>query len=258
METVRLSKHELAERYSDPDWRRRFLDASRLGELLAGSILREKYKIPDELVGTVQLTEFGNKVLQKLVTKNDVPAKEARLLCFLRLVHREPLVDVDRTDLDELRRIIDRQIRGRDLLFPFVLGRELYDRAAELYEDMRDTLSHAETLRLLEPVPIGVFQVEEYVTGPYGLLRSPQRRWFGPVTTVPLFHCSELTCSSVHTARLSSDHSAPINQHSQVMDRVLESFGEDESEWGEFMQDIAGKGFPVRRSLSRTFVPCSR
>ena len=256
MEATRLSKHELADRYADAEWRERFIDASRLGELLAGSILREKYKIPDELVGTVQLTEFGNKVLQKLVTKNDVPAKEARLLCFLRLVHREPLVDVQKTDLDELRRIIDKQIRGRDLLFPFVLGRELYDRAADVYEDMRDTLSHAETLKLLEPMPIGVFQVENYVTGPYGLLRSPERRWFGPVTTVPLFHCSELTCSRVHTARLSSDHNAPINQHSPVMDRVLESFGEDESEWAEFMQDVAGtEGFRFDdRSLEPMFL----
>lgn len=240
METQRLSKQELGELYSDAEWRARFSDAARLGELLAGSILRDKYKIPDEIVGVVQLTDFGSKVLQKLVTKNDVPAKEARLLCFLRLAHLEPLVDVERTDLDELRRVIDAQIRDRDLLYPFVLGRELYDRAAELYEDMRDTLSHAETLRLLEGLPIGVFQVENYVTGPYGLLRSPERRWFGPIKTVPMFHCSELTCSRIHPARLSSDYSAPINQHQQVMERVLESFGEDESEWGEFMQEITG------------------
>lgn len=256
METQRLSKKELGEQYSNAEWRTRFLDAARLGELLTGSILRDKYKVPDEIVGVVHLTDFGNKVLQKLVTKNDVPAKEARLLCFLRLVHLEPLVDVERTDLDELRRIIDKQIRDRDLLYPFVFGRELYDRAAELYEDTRDTLSHAETLRLLEELPIGVFQVENYVTGPYGLLRSPERRWFGPVTTVPMFHCSELTCSSIHPARLSSDYSAPINQHQQVMDRVLESFGQDESEWGEFMQDVAGtEGFRFDdRSLEPLFL----
>lgn len=239
MEIQRLSKRELGERYPSDEWRTRFLDAARLGELLTGSILREKYKIPDEIVGSVQLTEFGNKVLQKLITKNDVPAKEARLLCFLRLAHLEPLVDVERTDLDELRRVIDRQIRDRDLLYPFVLGRELYDRAAELYDDIHDSLSHSETLRLLDGMPIGVFQVQNYVTGPYGLLRSPERRWFGPVRTVPMFHCSELTCSRIHTARLSSDYSAPINQHQQVMDRVLETFGEDESEWGKFMQDLA-------------------
>src|SRR5262249_32809674 len=60
----------------------------------------------------------------------------------------------------------------------------------------------------------------------------------------------------VHPARLSSDHSAPINQHQQAMDRVLESFGEDESEWGEFMQDIAGtEGFRFDdRSLEPLFL----
>ena len=244
MDALRLSKEELAKLYSDLEWQKAFLRAARLGEFLAGSILRDKYKIPDEIVGTVHLTEFGNKVLQRLVTKNDVPAKEARLLCFLRLVHREPLVDVVGTDLEELRRIIDRQMRDKDLLYPFVLGRELYDRAADLYEDARDTLSHTETLRLLEGMPIGVFQADYFVSGPYGLLESVEHRWFGPITTVPLYHCSELTCPRIHTTRLSSDYSAPINQHQQVMDRVLESFGEDESEWGEFIQDVAGtEGF---------------
>lgn len=240
METQRLSKQDLMDLYPDMDWRRGFLDASRLSEFLVNSVLKEKYKIPDQIVGAIQLTEAGGRVLQKLITKNDVPPKEARLLCFLRLVHREPLVDIEHTDLVEMRRLIDKQIRDRDLLFPFVLGRELYDRAAELYDDERDTLSHVETLRLLNKLPIGVFQVESYVTGPYGLLTSRERRWFGPTLAVPMYHCSELTCSRVHTSRLSTDYNAPINQQQQTMDRVLESFGDDESEWAEFMQEIAG------------------
>lgn len=244
MDALRLGKDELSALYADAAWRAAFLRTARLSEFLSGSILRDKYKIPDEIVGTVQLTEFGNKVLQRLVTKNEVPAKEARLLCLLRLVHREPLVDVIATDLNELRRVVDRQMRDRDLLYPFVLGRDLYDRAADLYEDARDTLSHSETLKLLEGMPIGVFQADGYLSGPYGLLESDERRWFAPITSVPMYHCSELTCSKVHNTRLSSDWSAPINQHQQVMDRVLESFGEDDSEWAEFIQDIAGiEGF---------------
>ncbi|WP_157571739.1 hypothetical protein [Nocardioides alkalitolerans] len=240
METLRLSKDDLLARHTDEEWRSNFLKAARLGEFLAGSILREKYKIPDEIVNTVHLTEYGNKILQRLVVKNDVPAKEARLICFLRLVHREPLVDLTRTDLAELHKLIDRQIRERELLFPFILGRDLYDRAASMYDDARDTLSHAETLRLLDGLPIGVFQADDLISGPYGLLQSKERRWFGPVSSVPMYHCSELTCSAIHSTRLSSDHNAPINQHQQAMERVLEALGDDESEWGEFIQHLAG------------------
>ena len=135
---------------------------------------------------------------------------------------------------------MDRQIRDRELLYPFTLGRELYDVAASLYEDRRDTLSHAESLRLLEFLPIGVFQVGNFVSGPYGLLLSSEQRWFAPTTSVPMFHCSELTCARIHSTRLSTDQNAPVNQHMQTMDRVLESYGDDESEWAEFVQAASG------------------
>ncbi len=135
---------------------------------------------PDEIVGAIQLTEFGNKVLQKLVTKNEVPAKEARLLCFLRLAHLEPLVDVERTDLDELRRIIDKQIRDQRSPLSVRAWPGALRPAAELYEDMRDN-----PVARGDPRPAGGdadrgLSGRNYVTGPYGLLRSPERRWFGP------------------------------------------------------------------------------
>jgi hypothetical protein len=211
-ETLRLTKDELFALYPDPEWQSRFVELARLVDFLSGSILQEKYKIPDELARIVHLTDHGNIVMNKLITKNDVPPKEARLLCLLRLVHREPLVDLDRTSLEEVRLFIDRQVKDRHLLFPFVAGRDLYDRAAELFEEARDTLSHADTLRLLDGLPIGVFQSGPFVSGPYGLLRSLESRWFRPRKTVPMYHCSDLTCGAIHRTRLSSDYSAP-DQH---------------------------------------------
>ena len=61
METLRLTKEELSEQYPDAEWRDGFLQAARLGLFLAKSILKEKYKIPDEIVGVIQLTEFGTE-----------------------------------------------------------------------------------------------------------------------------------------------------------------------------------------------------
>lgn len=243
-ETLRLSKEELLQAYPDADWRTALFEVQRIVEFLVGSILKDKYKIPDGLNQVVHLTEYGSQVMNKLISKHDVPAKEARLLCLLELVHREPLVDLSSTKVEDLRQWVDQQVRNKDLLFPFIAGRDLYDRASELFEEARDTLTHADTLRLLENLPIGVFQSGPFLSGPYGLLRSSEQRWFAPNKSVPMYHCSELTCGAVHRTRLSSDFSAPINEHATTIDRVLESLGDDESEWAEFLEHVAGlEGF---------------
>ncbi|KQW45054.1 hypothetical protein ASC77_19935 [Nocardioides sp. Root1257] len=239
-EALRLTKDELLAAYPDPKWQRSFFEVQRIIDFLSGSILQEKYKVPDDLSRIVHLTEHGNQVLNKLVSKHEVNPKVARLLCLLQLVHREPLVDLQKTDVEELRSWVDQQVRGRDLLFPFIAGRDLYDRAAELFEEARDSLSHADTLKLLDGLPIGVFQSGPFVSGPYGLLRGLEQRWFAPIKTVPMYHCSELTCGAVHRCRLSSDYSAPINEHWSTLERVVESYGLDDSEWGEFVEEIGG------------------
>ena len=238
VEPLRLSKDDLLKLYPDPEWREKMFEMSRLVDFLNGSILKEKYKIPDDVATSIHLTAFGNKVMQRLITKNDVPAKEARMLCLLKLVHREPLVDLDKTNVADIQALIDKQMQDRDLLFPYIMGRALYDQAASLFEDARDILTHRDTLRLLDGLPIGVFQSGPFVSGPYGLLRSPERRWFSPTITVPMYHCSELTCPVIHRTRLTSDLTAPINEHAPTLERVLDQFGEDESEWGEFIEAL--------------------
>jgi hypothetical protein len=251
METLRLTKDELLETYDDVEWRSAMFEMARLVDFLKHSILGEKYKVPDELVKVVHLTEHGNRVMQRLITKNEVPPRDARMLCLLKLVHREPLVDLEKTTPESLREVIDRQILDGRLKFPFILGRTLYDRAAELFEDARDLLTHRDTLDLLEGTPVGVFQSGPFVSGPFGLLRSSEHRWFAPTTSVPLYHCNDLTCGAVHRTRLSSDSSASINEHAVTMEKVLDQFGEDESEWSEFidaLEELEGLRFDDQSS----------
>ena len=239
-------QEELEDAYPDPSWRHSLFETSRILEFLTNCILKEKYKIPDEVNGVVHLTQSGNLLMQRLITKHDVPAKEARLLCLLRLVHREPLVDLEKTSAEALRSLVSDQLVDGSILLPFILGRQLYDRAADLFEDARDSLTYAETLELMDGTPVGVFQSGPYISGPFGLLRSEENRWFGPRRTIPLHHCSELTCSVVHRTRLSTDPSAPINEFAPTMERATEALGEDKSEWGKFIEsgeDLDGLRF---------------
>lgn len=240
MDALRLTSAELQELYSDESWRTNFFETHHLVQFLVQCILKENYKIPDDAVGLIPLTDFGTEVLNKLVRKNEVNPKVARMLCLLNTAHREPLVDFWKIDTEALRTFIDRQIRDGEILFPNILGRDLYDRASELFDDPRPSLPHNEVLELLDGLPVGVFQSGPFVSGPFGLIRAPEKRWFSPTRTVPIYHCAELTCRTIHYSRLSSDTSAEINDKAATMRKVLDSYGDDECEWGEFIETIGG------------------
>jgi len=240
MKLARLTKDELLTRYPETASRQRLLDVLQLRTFLVDSILARDYKIPDEINNAIALSPSGTRIHQALITKQHVPAKEARLICFLTLAHVDLLVDLEKTDIEAIRASIHQQVVDRQLLFPFVFGRELYDQAARLFDDERGQLSYEDTLRLLEALPTGVFQLEQYVSGPYGLLQSPTRRWIEPTTDVPMFHCADLSCNEVHTCRLSTDSRAPINEHRPKVHKLLMAESADPSAWGSFFSEIAG------------------
>lgn len=232
-----LSKEQLLEKYADPDWRAAYVRASALTELLRNCILRRGYKLADRMISALAFTPYGIEIRDNLITKQKVPAKEAKMLCFLALAHQEPLIDLLATNLEEVADSVHQQIRNRDILFPFMHGRELYERAAELFEDERRHLTYDETLKLLDTLPQGVYQMANYVTGPYGLLESRVSRQFGASHRVPMYTCAEITCNAVHMTLLSTNREAPVNEHQPKMSRLLESKGQSWA-WGSFLVEI--------------------
>jgi len=131
------------------------------------------------------------------------------------------------------------QILNRDIMFPFTLGRELYDRAADLFEEERRQLTYEETLNLLDPLPQGVFQVGNLVTGPYGLLESQASRQLEPSLRVPMYTCAEITCNAVHPTFLSTNLNALVNEHRPKLHRLIESKGQSWA-WGQYRSEIEG------------------
>jgi hypothetical protein len=228
----------LATLYPDHEWRRKFIRILDVGALLRGSIIGKDYKIPDDLNNAIHLTVEGGEIAKTLTTKHDVPYKEAKLMCFLAVAYRELLVDVEKTNYPVLVSEISDQIKSNEIRHPFVFGRILYDRAAELFSDERKYLSVADTVRLLEGTPQGVWQVGELVTGPFGILHSSAERGLMPHTDIPLQHCADLSCNSIHYVDLTTDYEAPINFHRPKLSRLLEAGGREPSEWNGFIDDL--------------------
>lgn len=241
MKVTPLTKEQLAVEHPDPEWRARLLRLDYYTSFLRHCILAPAYKIPDDLNTAISLTDFGSRVSQDLITKHDVHAKEARLMCLLELANVQLLVDIDGTDLDAVRTSLTEQIAGRRLLYPLRFGPALYQRAADLFDDERDTLTYDDTIRLLEDQPIGVFQLGEHALGPYGILESRQSRWIRPTRRLPLYHCHDRACRLIHHTTLWADENAPINEQRAKIGKILHSIeGAESSAWRAFIFDLSG------------------
>lgn len=241
--TLRLSRTELAKKYSDPHWRQKLLDILSLVAILRGCIIRSSYRPSDDLNAAITLSEAGIRVRTLLKTKEKIDTKDANVLTLLGLVHIEPLIDIEKIDLKRLSAAISAEIESGALMFPFVFGRMLYDRAAELFPEERDYLSHEDTLRLLDGIPTGVFQSGRYLLGPYGIRERSFERRMPPTTSVPLQHCADTACAIVHRIQLTTSIEAGVNKDRPALNKILDQISDEPSEWNAFVSDITEEQF---------------
>lgn len=230
----RKTGEDLAEQYSDGSWRAKYLQQVSLADLLRHSIIAGNFKIPDRINTAIDLTEYGTRIQHALTTKHEVPAKEARMMCFLEIAHEDVMVDLERTRLDVVTEELSKLITRGAVRYPFIYGGILYHRAADMFPDLRAQLNNAETVELLDGTPMGVFQAGSIVVGPLGAMESVQSRWLPPDNRVPLQHCAEPSCRHIHFTALSTDYDASINQHLPKMRKVLEDPQVTRGAWTEF------------------------
>lgn len=245
----RLSRSELAAKYPDEEWRDKLLDLLSLVAILRGCVIDNSYRPSEDLNAAIVLSDVGTRVRTQLTTKEKVNAKDANVLTLLGLVHIEPLVDIDRIDLESLADAISSEVISGALRFPLVYGRALYDRAADLFPEERDYLSHEDTLRLLEDMPQGVFQAGRYLVGPYGIRKLNFERRMNPSTSIPLQHCADHACNAIHRVQLTTSIEAGVNKSRPALNKILDQISEEPSEWNAFVSDFTESkynGYSVR------------
>lgn len=232
-----LNRSELASKYGNGQFIRTLLDHLSTVSLLRSCILRRNYSIPDLLNNSIHLTPAGTHVRDELVKRETVPPKEAKLLTYLGMLHVEPLVDFEKTDLSSIHKAISQAIKKKDFLYPFIFGKDLYDRAASLFPEEREYLRHEDTLTLIESGLFGVFHSRHLLVGPYGLIETKFERMLDPTTNVRLQHCADPSCGRVHRVQLTTSIDAPINRHRPALNKVLDKLGRDSSDWNGYLLD---------------------
>ncbi|MEU4683471.1 hypothetical protein [Streptomyces xinghaiensis] len=233
------SKDELLADYPGRETRERILLLSSLSNLLTACIIPNNYRVPARLHESFKLTAYGEEKAQLFLRKR-IPYPEARLMCLLEFSWVDLLVDPTETNLVELREAVSDQIKERQIIYPFIFGRLLYDKAFDALElsDGTYSVNLVETLSLLEHTPQGVFQENIYVTGPYGILESRQWRYYTTSRGVNLYHCSDLSCSKIHDVSLATSREATINKRRNDASKILRIESETPSAWGPFLSQI--------------------
>lgn len=252
---TRLTRSELACKYSDAHWREKLLDLLSLVAILRGCIIDNSYKPTEALNDAIALSATGIHIRTQLTTREKINAKDANVLTLLGLVHIDPLVDIDNIDLDRLCQAISTEIISGSMQFPFIFGRDLYDRAADLFHEERDYLSHEDTLKLLHGMPQGVFHTGRYLLGPFGIRKRSFTRNVRPTTSVPLQHCADNACGIVHRIQLTTSSEAGVNKGRPSLNKMLEQIAEEPSQWNAFVADftedkINGYSFDTHSSMA--------
>lgn len=233
----RLTAAQLHDRWSTPKELDRLSDILDLREFLLQCVIKADYTISDGLNSAIVLSDYGDW-LQRELGKKKIPIKESRLLCLLELFHLDVLVDIERMDPARLAKAIGEELKQNRIYLPFSHGPDLYRRAAELFPDERQSLGSTDTMRLLDGMPTGVFHLGRWISGPYGLMESLQRRLLAPTLSVPLQHCHDVACRRVHRVVLETDQTAEINEHRWAASKVLESESPEASDFGIFFGEV--------------------
>ncbi|RSS09990.1 hypothetical protein [Streptomyces sp. WAC08401] len=233
------SKDELLADYPDRAMREKILLLASLSNILTECIIPNNYRVPARLHEPLKLTAYGEEKVQQFIRKR-IPYPEARLMCLLSFSWVDLLIDPVETNLTDLREAISDEIKRQEVIFPFIFGRLLYDKAFDTLNisDGTYSLNLVDTFSLLTDTPQGVSQENIFITGPYGILESRQWRYYPPSRQVSLYHCSDLSCSAIHSIDLATGREASINKRRSDASKILRAESETPSAWPSFLSQV--------------------
>ncbi len=228
---------ELRSMHPATDERIKLLRLIAIQEFMADSILPARYRVPAKLIDPIALTPHGEEVCRHVMRARSFKWAEVRLACFLKFAHHELLVDHEATDLTGLTAALNEEIEAEKILHPFIWGRDLYDKAFEIFKHEPVSLDEGQTSLLLAGTPRGVFQSYDLVTGPLGILTSRGVRGLPPLIHVPLYHCEKRSCRTVHRTYLETTDSQIHKTRARLREVLDKEFGQP-SQFPDFFMEI--------------------
>lgn len=214
------------------------IDDEGLGKLYAlsrfwdSAVYTASYESAPEWIELVKFTKAGHEIVE-IVKETKSPEKLAdfHLALFKIFAYHDLLIDWNKSDMTGIEALLRRELEESRILLPYRFGRLLYDRFNDRYEGTRtEHLAADDVASLLSGTPKGVYQMDFFLTGPFGLLKGKEHRFLPPSRHLPLWHCSDTGCRSIHTVELLPPDIVLTNVAHQINDILRDKLGPC-SEW---------------------------
>lgn len=215
---------ELRSIISDPQNREQLTELLAIQNLLIRCVLDRNYRLSDDWIRPLRFTSLGWQTIRACQEKYPrMKPNDAKMAAFLTMGCTEGLLVDISTDIDSIRRQLSREVLHRRIRYPYIFGRELHDAAAELFP-AQTRLDNGQTVKLLNRLPIGVFQSGRTVVGPYGCTHSDVFRQASPILHVPGYRCPDESCTSIHKISLTTGDSAIGRAHQRVKEYIYKNY----------------------------------
>lgn len=197
-----LETKELIE--SDLDFRSKLCELLILRDFFVNSFFSSDYIFPPQIDEAIKLTSSGKKIASLNLKDGEHTKAEHKLEIFDTFYFNDFLIDVEQTDIHNLKNIFSNEIISGNIRVPWRYERTLYDRFFDNFNIRPDILDEDKTNKLLDSTPMGVFQYGKNIIGPFGFLESEESRFLPINKSAPLWHCSDLSCRQLHFVKLTS------------------------------------------------------
>jgi hypothetical protein len=215
-----------------------FADFTELGELFSlrtfwrYAFYPKGYRASDEWDSVLTLTDYGDRALHEFKSELEgITSADVNLALFKYFYHHDLLINFRKTKPELIRQILERELIQETIRLPNRFGRALYDRYNDTYSGNRtDHVMAPDAERLLQGTPIGIYQVGNLLSGPLGIVRSQTARYLPPTLILPLWHCSDTGCSSLHEVTLILPSVPSVDAGERIKKAMFRSEG-PRSEW---------------------------
>jgi len=234
-----------------------------ISRFLKNAFYPADFELTDEWESAVVLSEEGRTIASELEREGVLDSVRLAAFTMLRMfAFRDVLIDIG-CDMERIVTFLSRMLHSGGVRWPYVYGHTLYDKFQDTYQGNRTDFLEADHVRnLLSGTAQGVFQVGPLLSGPLGLLESADWRIVPPTLHLPLWHCSDPGCGSLHLVK-AHQYQTPTEVGFLRACRHLEDRYGPESEWSGPSASICSERFAscpsdcVRqyRSLWKGFPP---
>jgi hypothetical protein len=183
-----VTKHQAQARLQQMPEAAALADLCALAKFWEKAVFSASYTACPTLLDHLVPTPLGAECISACVDATSLPNADVSLAMLGHFSWLDPLFDPIRSNVDELAALLTADLLNDRVRIPFQWSRELSDRIQDRPHLARhEGIAHRDAWQLIEGMPIGIFQHGAFITGPLGVIRSPERRWY-PAASMVAFH----------------------------------------------------------------------